>query len=289
MTEHSLFRPIDLNAPEVLIFLHIGKTAGGTFNDAVFNRFSPDERFHASRGRASSMGIHYLEDIEKFYIEEVVRRSRNNRIISGHIPFGMHSFIQKSSKYMSIIRDPVDRIVSSYYYNRRIDLSSAPIVREIVQTPLQELVQKRISPDFFNGQTRVLSGRQALDMPELTGGELNFPDVDDDDWRQVLENIAKRFIFIVPHEEIDYAICLFAEMYGFPLEAVATKPDNVTHDRPRGDDIPAEVRRIIEENNKYDILLHQTAKEIFGSIKEQIGDRLEDNVRKLRALRPKVT
>jgi len=278
--EQSLFA-----APDILIFLHIEKTAGGTFNQAIFNQLPRDQRFHASRGRTSATGLHYMEDIAEAYKKEVGRNADKLRIVSGHVPFGIHKLFSAQSKYISFVREPVDRIISSYYYFRRIDLSKEMFGERFNAMSLHEYAGSRIRADLADGQVRALSGLPALDVPVATGEELDFPDVTDDDWRQTMQNIKEHFLFVAPQEEIDHVICILAHAYGLSLEQVACLPDNVTKGRPRIAEVPQETRELIKTRNVRDAALHDFAKNSFSLFKKSLPLDVDADVWKLRELR----
>lgn len=278
--ERSLFA-----APEILIFLHIAKTAGGTFNQAIFNQLPRDQRFHASRGRASATGLHYIEDVAEAYKKEVGQNAEKLRIVSGHIPFGVHTLFSAPAKYITFVRDPVDRIISSYYYFKRIDISKELFFERFNAMSLHQYAGSRIRPDLADGQLRALSGLPALDLPVATGEELDFPDVTEAAWNQTMRNIDEHFLFVAPHEAIDQVICILARVYGLSLEQVACLPDNVTKDRPRVAEVPRETRELIASRNLWDAKLYDVAKSSFTRFMASLPLDVDADVRTLRALR----
>ena len=92
-----------------LIFLHIPKAAGTTLN-RIFRR-----RYRKSDIYMFDGSYEKLDTFKKLPPE----RRRQIRLLCGHMPFGMHKYLLRLADYITILRDPVDRIVSHYFYVRR--------------------------------------------------------------------------------------------------------------------------------------------------------------------------
>ena len=41
------------------------------------------------------------------------------RLLKGHIPFGIHESYSSTAKYVTFLRDPVERIISYYFFLKR--------------------------------------------------------------------------------------------------------------------------------------------------------------------------
>lgn len=94
-----------LNQDNTLIFLHIPKNAGTSLRKIV-ERFYSKENIYFIYTRAS--GFHDLEDLYALSDAEMVKI----RIFMGHVSFGLHKIIPKPCTYVTILRNPIDRIVS---------------------------------------------------------------------------------------------------------------------------------------------------------------------------------
>ena len=86
---------------KLLVFLHIPKTGGTTLTEII-------ER---------QIGVNHFYDVKKD-IRKAVKFIDDKEIkcIKGHMPFGIHKYIKKSCKYITMVRDPFDTAISSYYY-----------------------------------------------------------------------------------------------------------------------------------------------------------------------------
>lgn len=90
---------------ELFIFTHIPKTAGMSMHELLKKQFAEDEIrecfFHGSVEVAS------LPQIEKDKL----------KLLRGHVPYGLHKhFPNRRCRYITMMREPVNRVVSLYYY-----------------------------------------------------------------------------------------------------------------------------------------------------------------------------
>ena len=92
-----------------LIFMHIPKNAGATLHPVL-------ERHYGKRTRHS---INVADDIEAFKRLPQAQRDRI-RLLKGHMPFGLHEYLAGRSAYITLLRHPAERIVSHYYYVKRM-------------------------------------------------------------------------------------------------------------------------------------------------------------------------
>src|SRR5438067_1113873 len=97
-------------APEALIFLHLPKCAGTTLNRLIEREYplleiySVDPVFY----RWSSA---HLWSLPK-------SRLQRFRVFKGHMPFGLHHILPQPATYFTVVRDPIDRMISAFHFMR---------------------------------------------------------------------------------------------------------------------------------------------------------------------------
>ncbi len=270
-------------APDVLIFMHIAKTSGGSFNESIFKQFSHDDRFHASQGRGGALGMYYLDDIVEAYKKEYLTKRKQPRIVSGHLPFGLHAIFSGNVKYISFVRDPIDRLVSRYYYLRSIDLSNWPAKDKFMSYSLLEYVKSRMSPELYDAQTRSFCSR---DYPySINGEDYDFPMVSDLEWNEALDNIKDHFLFVAPHTKHDEVICILARLYNLPIDKICIPLFNVTNERLALHEVDKEIINIVKENNRFDTRLFNFASKLFDDYVKNLDFDLSEDVRLIKELR----
>src|SRR5207253_2102954 len=103
-------------------------------------------------------GIHE-EDNSALAAEEIRTLGRSDvRAVVGHFSFGIHEFVRSESTYLTVLRDPVDRVVSLYHHS--LCEPDDPFYERVAagRLSLEEFVSARVCKEADNGQTRRLAG-----------------------------------------------------------------------------------------------------------------------------------
>src|SRR5438552_2491662 len=94
--------------PRWLIFLHIPRTAGTTFVRILERQYGAGavlDLYDSTVGdRVAALTSGDMEHL---------------RVVAGHFSFGAHRHLPGSCRYVTFLRDPVERVVSHYYFVRR--------------------------------------------------------------------------------------------------------------------------------------------------------------------------
>ena len=108
-------------AEEAVIFLHVPKTAGTTLNRLIeweyplFQMYSVDPVFF-------TWSASHLRRLPP-------RRLKKTRMFKGHMLFGLHEILPQPATYITVLRDPIDRVMSAFYFVRSYIVAS--LVSEI--------------------------------------------------------------------------------------------------------------------------------------------------------------
>ncbi len=215
-----------------LIFLHIPKTGGMTLAAMIARQF-PSRAVRRLNGSLAAA---------KAAIAALSEDDRNEiRCIYGHVAFGLHECLPAPAVYVTLVRDPVERLVSIYYYAcRRPEWG---LHREIAENRLSlaDFVVSEAANEFHDQQTRMLGGS---DVWPCGGTELALAE----------RNLSERFAVAAPLERFDEAALLCGRLFGW--KDVRYARANVNRRRPALCKISRAVIEMIEKKNVLDRELH---------------------------------
>lgn len=259
-------RVADNSSREALVvFLHILKSAGSTVNSILTHHFSPDSVYFINTKQYSPM------EASKYYRRErllaalgasasaipspAVRRLRaalkggKVRAVSGHFDLSLVArVLPDDARFVTLLRDPVERAVSHYYYYRRLETSEIHALA--MRSTLSEWVSSRGLTEMDNGQVRRLAGATNLPCGKVT--------------RELLESAKQnlsRFAVVGLTERFDEFQILLHRTFNWPLYRYPSK--NVGSERARRHELDAETIATIERCNGYDMELYHFAEQLF--------------------------
>jgi hypothetical protein len=172
-----------------------------------------------------------------------------HRVVSGHTDFGVHRVFASPCAYVTLLREPMDRVVSFYYYARRSP--EMYLHQRANRMSLQEFVAHGDTLELDNLQVRVLAGRTAAPFGTLTAADLH----------QAKANLLAHFAVVGSQSNVAGFLKALCERFGFSHRWIP--PQNVTWNRPRLSEISATAREIIQDGNALDMELHRFAESQF--------------------------
>lgn len=249
---------------KLLIFVHIPKTAGTTVR-GIINRQYGKHCYEITK-----TNISHLLSLPQCEKDDI-------KVLQGHRVFGFHKYFTLEATYITMLRDPVERVISSYYYNLLgLNASSNEIHEKIIKNnyTLKDYVHNGISPNIENHHVRLLSGN--IDIPHIS--------CTIEMLKTAKKNIDEQFELVGITEYFDeFLIMLMLELgWKFPFYWKR----NVTHNRPRKEDIDKETLKVIEKYNQLDIDLYQYAKEKFENRLEEMDDTFYKKLETFRKINP---
>jgi hypothetical protein len=244
---------------QTVIFVHIPKAAGTTL-DYIINRNLPQQSIYTMLKDSSLDDFKNLSDLRKSQI----------RLVRGHIGFGLHRFLPKPCAYFTLLREPIERTISYYYYIRCATDHWWHDRVNAENMSLFDFINLRLDASADNGQTRLLSGLE-------TGYEVEFGKCD----RQMLEaakiNLREHFTVVGLVEEFDATLLLLQR--GFGWRKLAYVKQNVSTNRPKRREIPQATLDAIARVNSLDAELYEYAKTLFEEQVRQHGASFAREVR----------
>lgn len=240
-----------------LIFLHIPKTGGWTLHNVLtWVNWREGRTYNVKRSAT-------LEDFGKLPVQEKNKVS----VMKGHMPFGAHLLFPNPEQvsYITMLRDPVKRIISSYYYIRK--LKTHPLHKKLMEGnyTLKEYVESGVIANTENAQVRMISGKVDLPHGSCT--------------KQILEeaksNLEKYFSVVGINEYYDESLVMMQKELDWRTPYYLKA--NVGGHGVKPEDLDQETHDVILKFNTLDLELYQHAKAIFlDKMKSYDGDLSAD-------------
>jgi hypothetical protein len=238
------------------VFLHVPKTAGTTLREIVNRQFRPDLVYAVYE---TDPAFPSLEDLEQLPSE----RLDSLRVVLGHMNFAVVDHIPETARFMTILREPVDRVLSLYHH--QMTLYRKPHQR--LPIPDHVVGRKMILCD--NHQTRIVSG-ESPKFGKCHEGMLE----------RAIENIESRFDVVGLTERFDESLLLMCEAFDWVIPFYIQ--DNVSVARPERDEFSESDLNVIREYNDLDARLYDYAARRLDSEVADRGDRFQDELRAFR-------
>lgn len=219
-----------------ILFLHIPKAAGSTLRTIIDRQYAEEEIFTID-------GANVDASIDRFCRLPHAKKERI-RCLKGHMAFGLHEHLDPPSTYVTILRDPIERIISHYYYVLR--KPSHYLHEEIISRnmSLREYANSGLSDELKNGMTRLISG----DSKEVAPSEM---------LKNAKRNLSQHFSVVGLVERFDESLVLMKQRLGW--KRIYYQKKNVGHNRPRKDNVANATLDVIRAANMLDLQLYEYA------------------------------
>jgi glycosyltransferase involved in cell wall biosynthesis len=234
-----------------LIFLHIPKAAGTTLH-SILERHYP---------AASCHSIYDPDQAAKAFVQWPLERREPIRLLKGHLAFGLHEALVGETRYITLLRDPVDRIMSHYYYAMR--MPTHYLYAQITENrlSLQDYATAQMSDELDNGQVRLLAGVDSAASVPVGACDRSLLNL-------AKSHIERHFAVAGLSERFDESLALMAIQLGWDWTP-AYESLNVTPERPAKGQLDAATREAIEGANPLDCELYAWAKQRFDDLWKQ--------------------
>ena len=136
---------------KTVIFLHVPKAAGTTLCD-IFLRQYKAKTIHLLDGANFDQT---QEDFKRLPLAE----KAPIKVLMGHMYFGLHEYLPTPATYVTMLRNPIDRIVSYYHFVERLPSHPDYELIKAKNITIEDYCQMGIV-NMCNGQTRFLANTQ---------------------------------------------------------------------------------------------------------------------------------
>lgn len=246
---------------QTVIFIHIPKAAGTTFYQVLDCQYKAQHMLHIKGGQDRKGSIDAFRKLS----EE--KRARL-RCIRGHVPFGLHQWLSQPATYITILRNPIQRVVSYYYFVRNTPRHH--FHREVIERnlSLEDFVRKMVDINENNLQTRWISGWVDFDASLMPPYE----DLPAHALELAKENIKNHFVVCGLTERFDESLLLMQKVLRW--KNVYYMRRNVGKRRPSKGQLPVQTLRMIEKYEEKDLeLCEHVAKKLQTMLNtHRIGD-----------------
>lgn len=250
---------------KTVIFLHIPKTAGTTMHSIMEKQYPP-AAIYSTYPANHPHGT--LEEFKAF----PPKHKTNIRVLLGHFSYGVHELVPGPYLYLTILRDPIERMISNYYHINRDPNHGLHELVSSGQMDMKAYVEHMVYQiEMDNEQTRMFAGNW--------DGRGHGPCTE-----SMLEtakaNLRDHFAVVGVTNRFDETYLLTKRLLGWPHRFYTKR--NVTRNRPRKADLSASDLALLEKHNRFDSRLYQYAQTL---LQEQIIGQGPDFARELKLYR----
>lgn len=241
------------------VFLnHVPKTAGTTVHTFLrkimgiekFAFFKDDDSMTFTGNFPEAIGIHGVKCVDKLCkrVPKEALLFEATRLVSGHFAFGLHEIFPNEAILYTILRDPVERVLSKYYYMKQtVDSPQHQNFHKAGLKSLRDFLRWEEVLGVNNGMIRQLA--PCMWVPWL--------DINDWHMREALKNIQKCQV-VGFAEEMELSLTRMAHCLGVREFELPKKKENVSNRPPSSEEDPADIE-LIKVLNKWDMKLYEIA------------------------------
>lgn len=256
MKEISVFSN-DLLQDHQLCFIHIPKTAGTSFTDVLYSI--------VGREKLLQIFPEVLAGYQKpdYDINDFA-------CLAGHFPFEIYKLINKTPLFLTFLREPIARSVSSFQQYRRVNVD-APFIKQLPgyaayqqldSMTLEDFIHHPLFTDAINNlQTRMLGlsihskVRSLTDLHLKISNDRNFS-------LELAKERIEQFMFVGIQEEFQMSLEIATYQFGlFPLRDIPKL--NISQEKMQTTNLPDAMLNQLHELNSLDIELYDFGLKLF--------------------------
>lgn len=220
-----------------LVFLHLPKTAGMTLRGILETVY---------RGQPMEFLGNMGGEVAQFASRPTVERARI-ALLAGHMPWGAQAMVP-NARTITFLRDPVERVISVYFYNKRAPNALHHQAINDKDITLPQAIESGMLKGEYNLQTNMLRDHRATTSAQaLASAKRNIRAC-------AAFGLVERF-----DESLDY----LSRELRWPT--VEWQSRNTTKDRPRADELEPRVLDHLRKETAIDAELYQDAARLLSS------------------------
>lgn len=237
-----------------ILFLHIPKAGGTTLGEFVYNQCRSEDETDEGLVKSGVFFLAYgfFKDSDSSVPENVqmTLQRRDLQAVTGHFSFGIHEYINRPWTYITLLRNPLERVVSLYHYMKLEDKMS-----------LEEFASEPPFKEVDNDQTRRIAGVNPK-VGALTTAHLE----------AAKENLRRHFAVVGITERMDETLVLLKRKLDWTKE-IFSYPKNVNPHKPSTNQLSPENIKAILKRNELDFELYDYAAQLMdGAIATEAAE-----------------
>ncbi|HEY9599671.1 MAG TPA: sulfotransferase family 2 domain-containing protein [Cyanophyceae cyanobacterium] len=244
--KQKIVHHLSVTRPQKILFDHLPKCGGSTLNSYL-------EAHYLRRHIFSTDGLNPTESV-KIFKSFTEQKRHGYSLVKGHLSHDLIDFADPTCLKVTVLRDPVKRIISHYFYARENPDHYLYANIHNSEMGLEEYVSSNLSDELRNWYTTHFSGLP-LDVVE------KYPE---ESMAQAAEVLLKRYDIIGFLDNFALFIENLRKRANLRYEYNDDNRVNVTKNKPCIEDIPKSAIAKIESMNHLDIALYQKIKSAIG-------------------------
>ncbi len=239
----ALFGAAAATRDRLLLFLHLAKTGGVTLSDIFARNFGIEEFLQVEMTDGSVLGTWSHVNVERALAKMTDNEVDQVRAVWGHFRQGIQRHLPKPCACITVLRDPVDRVISAFCYEVQCGVMTNP---DGSVPTLDDYVSRKRSYDLYidNYMTRVLSGLPDLD-PTQEGATTEYCARPTDADFELAANNLDSYMVVGLTDQFDDTLLVLAADLCWSLSDMVYTPLNATASRPTAADVAEFVRNEI--------------------------------------------
>jgi hypothetical protein len=231
-----------------LIFLHIPKTGGSTLRSIISKFYR--KTFLDMPHKPFQPYNHPPQKLIELFQEKLAGFQPEPQVIGGHMFFGLHHYLPEGWRYITVLRHPVERVLSTFYY--------AVQLKQLALTDIHDFVNGSLPNGRYiwtvsNMQTRYISAENGFPMevpPDESPLEM---------LAQAQKHLMDHFLVAGVTDQFDETVVLLKNACHWPRPGYYHV--NRTQKKPKTQDVPQEIIDTILRRNALDLALYEFARD----------------------------
>ena len=236
-----------VSKPQNIIFDHLPKCGGTSLNKLLESNYSRKRIFKMS-------GSDPDKSVTEFLSLHSSKRNQMN-LIYGHLAGKLIHSVDKNFIVITVLREPIDRIISHYYYVQRKEDHYLHSIVKKENMSLEDYAVSDLSEELRNWYVQHFSGLSSVEVKKNKEKSL----------KMAICNLENNYDLVGFLNEYDHFLSKLIKMANFKSKQILEK-NNKTLDRPTIDTIPIKTLDIIKNVNDLDIQLYDQLKIKYSNL-----------------------